>query len=228
MKENRGRYLLGILVITIGISLLLEGLGIIPSFGSYIWHILTKLWPLLFIFFGLNLLISKNTTSGIIFILLGISFLVKTIFQINFFQVLWPIIIIGIGISLFFKDEEKKEKEEEVVDVEEKNIYSKTVVFSEVKKRIESKDFKGGELNVAFSEVVLDLREVQVSKDGAKLHINCAFGEVKLLVPKGCRIKSKANSILGDWKTDIEKRNDSQPLLDITGTVILGEVDIID
>jgi predicted membrane protein len=230
MKENTSRYLFGILVILIGFSLLLDGLGIIPSVWYYFRFFITNLWPIIFIIFAIKFFISKDTTIGLLFALLGISFFANSFFDINFSYVIWPLIIMGIGVSLFFNKEKKKEKEKEerVNGVEKKDSYFKTVVFGEEKKKIESKDFKGGELNVAFSKVVLDLREVIISKKGSKIHINCALSEVLLFVPKGCRIKSKGNGVLGDWKVELEKRNELEPTLEISGTALLGSVRLRD
>ncbi len=229
MKENKNetRYLFGILVVILGCVLLLERVGIIPTFGNYIWFIISRFWPLIFIFFAIKLFLLKNTTLGLILLLLGISFLTKTLFRMDFFQVLWPIIIIGIGVSLFFKEEKKIESKEHQ-DVEEKDSFSKTVIFGGEKKKINSTNFKGGELNVVFGEFQLDLRDVQVSKGGAKIHINCAFSELEILVPKGCRIKAKGSNLLGSWRVAVKERDVSEPVLNITGGVALGEVNIRD
>lgn len=226
-NKNETRYLLGILVVMVGCVLLLEGIGVIPTFGKYIWFIISRLWPLVFIVFGINFFRSKNTTPGLIFILLGISFLIKTLLKMDFFEIFWPVVIIGIGVSLFFK-EEKKIESKEGLEVEEKDSYSKTIIFGGEKKKVLSTNYKGGELNVILGELQLDLREVQISKDGAKININSVLSDVEIFVPNGCRVKAKGNGILGNWRTNLKERDLSEPVLVITGETVLGSVKLKD
>jgi predicted membrane protein len=182
-----------------------------------------KLWPLILIAFGAKLLIVRNTAPGFVLLLLGVVFLSTNLFSWDFFSVLWPVIIIALGISLLFKSE-KKQEDGKVVS--EKDFLSETVVFWGIDKKVKSKEFKGGEINVAFGGIKLDLRDAKVAKEGGKLHINCAFGGVEVFVPKECRIKTSGTGILGGWDSQLQERKIDEPVLEITGGVIFGGVDI--
>jgi len=224
MKINP-KFLFGILVVVVGVVLLFEQAGVFPLFSKYIWAFFAKLWPLILIAFGAKLLIARNIFPGFLLLLLGITFLATNLFSWDFFSVLWPVVIIALGISLLFKTEEKKEEGKVLSD---KDFLSETVLFWGVDKKVKSKNFKGGELNVAFGGLALDLRDVEVSKEGAKLHINCAFGGVEIFVPKECRIKTSGTGILGGWNPEVKDRKIESPVLEITGGVIFGGVDIKD
>lgn len=216
------RFLFGIFVVIVGLLLLFEQSGIFPLFSKYIWVFFSKFWPLILLAVGAKLLIEKNITPGFILLLLGVVFLSTNLFGWSFFAVLWPVIIIAIGISLLFRPEIKKDGK----SVSDKNYISETVVFWGVDKKIKSKDFKGGEFNVAFGALELDLRDSTIAKDGAKIHINCAFGGVEIFVPKECRIKTDGTGVLGGWNPEVKDRKVTTPVLEITGGVIFGGVDI--
>ena len=224
MKINP-KFLFGILVVVVGVVLLFEQAGVFPMFSKYIWMFFAKLWPLILVAVGAKLLILRNMFPGFVLLLLGVVFLATNLFGWNFFSVLWPVVIIALGVSLLFKTEEKKKGEKVVSD---KDHIFETVVFWGVDKKIKSKEFKGGEVNVAFGGLELDLREAKVAKRGARLHINCAFGEVEVFVPKECRIKTNGTGILGGWNPEVKDRSIDEPVLEITGGVIFGGVDIKD
>lgn len=223
--KNNSRFLFGVLVVVIGITLLFEQAGIFPIFSKYIWFSVSRFWPLILIFLGAKLLISKNDIPGIILLLVGVAFLSSTLFSWNFFSVLWPVVIIAIGISILFRNETQG-KPNVTTSSTDKNYLSESVVFWGVDRKVKSKEFKGGEFNVAFGGLELDLREAKIAKGGAKIHINCAFGGVEVFVPKDCRIKTKGTGILGGWNPEVKDRGISEPVLEITGGVIFGGVDI--
>ena len=224
--KKESRFLLGVFIILVGILLLLEQTLVIPNFSSMIFTILTKFWPLLFLFFGSKLLIQKSYTPGIILFILGVALLSSNLFNWNFFAILWPVIIIAIGMSMFFRKEEVSERKRNESS-KEKSI-SETVIFWELKKKVDTKDFKGGEVNVAFGDLQLDLRDVEVAKDGAKIHLNCAFGDVDVFVPKNCRVKTSGSVVVGEWKPEIKERDVSKPVIEITGSVLFGSVKVRD
>lgn len=218
------KFLFGVLVVIIGIVLLFEQAGILPLFSKYVWLLLNRLWPLIFVFLGVKMLLDKNRIPGIILLLLGVSFLSNTLFDWNFFAVFWPVIIIGIGISILFDNGKKVEKK----GVSSQERISETVLFWGVDKKITSKEFKGGDINVAFGGLELDLRETKIQKSGAIIHINCAFGGVEIYVPKDCRVKTNGNAVLGDWESRLRDRDISGPILEINGGVLFGGVGIKD
>ena len=224
--KKEARFLLGVFVILAGILLLLEQASIITSFSRIVWDILSTFWPLVLIFLGTKLLLDKSYTPGIILFVLGVSFLSSNLFDWDFFAVIWPIILIALGMSMLFK-KEQPEKRAEKRESKEDHI-SETVVFWALEKKITSKNLTGGELNVAFGDLELDLRDSEVNKKGAKIHLNCAFGDVDIFVPKNCRVKTSGSVVLGEWEPNVKDRKVEEPVLEITGSVLLGSVNVSD
>jgi predicted membrane protein len=221
MKRN-GRFFFGVIVIVFGIFLLLEQASILPSVSKIFWEILEVFWPLILIFFGVKLLIDRNNVPGMILLVLGVVFLSSNMFTWDFFEILWPVILITLGITLLFKQEVKGSKK----GINSKKEFSETVVFCGLEKKIKSENLENGEFNVAFGSLKLDLKDSSIQKDGAKVHLNCAFGDIEVYVPKDCRIKTEGTAFLGSWDSYIKDREVARPILEISGEVIFGSVKI--
>ena len=223
MKLNT-RFLFGVIVIFFGLLLLLEEANIFPSFSRMFWSSIWKFWPLILILLGSKFLAEKNNVPGIILLLLGVAFLSSNLFSWNFFAILWPVVIIAICMSMLLGIEGPKPKGN--ASLSSKDFITDTVVFWGLERKVKSQDFKGGEFNVAFGGLELDLREAKISKGGAKVHINCAFGGVEVFVPKNCRIKTRGSGVFGAWEPKVEERKINDPVLEITGGVMFGGVEI--
>lgn len=106
--ENRlapyrsGRFFFGLVLVVLGSLYLLSNFGIL-----FIDHI-SRYWPVLLILFGLTRLLDYDGTpgrhTGIGWIFLGAWLLVSinAMFGLDFHNS-WPILIIGLGISLLWK-----------------------------------------------------------------------------------------------------------------------------
>lgn len=221
-EKDQNRYLFGFVVVLIGVFLFIKQVGIISPLADNLWTLFIKFWPLLLLFLGIELYISNNRITGGIILLLSVSFLFNTLLDFNFFSVLWPILIIGIGVSLLFKEERKEEKKVK----DDTSYLSQTLLFKDENLKVDSQNFKGGRLDMFVGSLKLDLREAKVSKGGAKLNINAVFANVKVLVPKECRVKSKGSSVIGDWTINLKDREREEPVLNINGNILFGEVKI--
>ena len=221
-EKGQNRYLFGVIVVLIGVFLFIKQVGIISPLADNLWTLFIKFWPLLLLFLGIELYISNNRITGGIILLLSVSFLFNTLLDFNFFSVLWPILIIGIGVSLLLKEE--REEEKKVKD--DTSYLSQTLLFKDENLKVDSQNFKGGRLDMFVGSLKLDLREAKVSKGGAKLNINAIFANVNVLVPKECRVKSKGSRVIGDWTINLKDREREEPVLNINGNILFGEVKI--
>jgi predicted membrane protein len=224
MKDSV-KIIIGVALVTIGGLLLVERLGVFLPFNVDVWQLIGMFWPLILIAIGLKLFFENNTTGGVILFTLGAVIFLTNVFDFNFFSVLWPLLIIALGVSILIRKEDSVHFN--TVSSEYSEDYIKeSVAFWGSEKKLTSKAFKGGELNVAFGGLTLDLREAKVHKDGAKLNVNVAFGGADIFVPKNCRIKTSGTGVLGGWDPQLKSNDVENPVLEITGTAILGGVDI--
>lgn len=105
----RSSVIWGIIIVLIGLGLLLNNLGIT---NIEIGEIIATYWPTIFIIWGLETIINKNSRKfksnfifGVIMILLGFSIIGRNLnlFDFDFsllWNMLWPLILIFIGIGI--------------------------------------------------------------------------------------------------------------------------------
>jgi hypothetical protein len=102
------------------------------------------------------------------------------------------------------------------------------VVFSGTKRRIDSQDFKGGDIVAVFGGVNIDLRNAAIAGDRAVIDLNVMFGGVDIRVPETWNVVMKGMPLFGGFedKTIHPKPdpNVKTPELVITGAAIFGGV----
>lgn len=101
--NSKLRIVTGIFIIAIGIAFMLDILEVIDA-GS----IFSIYWPVILIVVGIATLIDRSSSSffGIILILIGIYFQLNQLDldilnHVDLSELIWPIIIIVIGIRIF-------------------------------------------------------------------------------------------------------------------------------
>jgi len=222
--NTNSKLVIGGLLIILGLIFFLETSGVLPLLHLNAGDVIGYLWPAALLGVGIKMLLDKNTASAILFLSIGSIFLFTKLFSWNFFAVLWPVAIIAIGLSMIFKKESTHMNLDKKYD--DSNKVSEALIFWGIDKRMDSKDFKGGDISAIFGGGKLDLRDAKVHKDGAKLTVNAIFGGVEVLVPKDCKIITSGTGIFGGWDSKIVSRETKSPVLEITGSAIFGGVEV--
>ncbi len=216
----------GALLVTAGIALLLDHLGII-TIGS-----IFRFWPMIIVFFGVgHLLTPSNRTWGAILIVVG------TLFQLNslgithvHFADLWPLAIIAVGLILMWGALKGPSLPKSSAD--SPDMFNAVAIFSGCERRVKSQNFKGGRATSIFGGVELDLRDAKIEGDEATIEVNCIFGGAEIRVPDSWNVNSKSIPILGGFsdKTHISSAEDpaggKRKTLVVTGVVVFGGVEI--
>lgn len=223
--KTKSRFTLGIILIVVGIVFLITEIGIFDIYLP-IGTIINTFWPLILIFFGARLLSDGNNGGGIVLLVLGVTFLSSTLFHWSFFSVLWPLIIITIGAFILVNSNDWNRKARSTSKARGSDSINERIMFWGTEKKVDSSSFTGGNIDVFLGGTQIDLRDVKVAKDGANLNINVVLGQVELYVPKDCRVVSDGTQTLGEWSVSVEKRDIKEPILTITGNILLGSVNI--
>lgn len=217
---NTRTVIAGILIL-IGALLLFDNV-----FHISIGGIIGDWWPMILVIIGVST-ISKSRGSifsGLVLVIVGI---VLQAWELNWIQggllsIIWPLILILIGVSLFSNTKNRRNR---VISDDEVDM---TTIFGGSGEKINSSNFKGGDISAIFGGATIDLRNAELSPEGALLNITTAFGGVELIVPENWRIMTKGTPILGalDNKTHINIDNNEAPLLKVSYFVIFGGIDI--
>lgn len=157
-------------------------------------------------------------------ILLGLAFL----FDVSLWRLFWPLLIIIIGIRMLIPrgyynwQSRREEVREDTLD------YS--AVFSGLDKKIVTKDFKGGKVNVVFGGGTLDLSEAQIAKNGtAKLEVNAVFGGIKIIVPRTWNVNSSLVGVFGGFNnaTELPEEKAQTGRLLLKGAAVFGGGEVV-
>jgi predicted membrane protein len=247
--RNKGSKGVGfaLFLILLGGVFLFLNLGIIPE----MYRPLLISWKTLLIVIGLwILIIKKEYAGGVVLIAIGTFFLYPTLCSIfpEYFvsldidiRTFWPVILIVIGIMLVVGwsfprrkseySEYKKHKwetdtgcgYEQFTDYIDKNV-----MFGSCEQVILSSSFQGGEANVMFGELVIDLRKAKLAEGEYILQLNAMFGSIVLFLPSEWYVEARTNTFLGsfdDKRRQIEITDRTSRLI-IKGSAMFGSGEI--
>jgi hypothetical protein len=233
-RHNTGlpHLVVGLAIVAVGLALLLDNMGIY-SIGS-IW----RYWPLILIVLGLSKVMDSpvgggKMWGGFIF-LIGCGFLADSLNLIRFsFNVIWPLLIIYFGASMLWRslapgagwcswNPTNSGGRDPNAD------FNYTAIFGGGKRRIESKEFRGGSAVAIFGGYNIDLRDAGMAGESATIDVNALFGGIDIRVPETWQVEVRANAVFGgvDDKT-VPPRTTAgvkPPRLIITGFAAFGGI----
>ncbi len=183
------------------------------------WWTLFIIIPSLF-----GLVNNRGKTGSLIALVIGVLLLLSCQNIIDF-DIIWklivPIIIVGIGLSMIFKNSFNGEVVKD--DTCKEEVFA---TFSGQDIKVED-EFKGTTLNAIFGGIKLDLRNAKIKKD-VTINTTAVFGGIDLYVPEGVNVKVSSTSIFGgvDGKKLNSKADEKGHTIYINATCIFGGVDI--
>ncbi|MGF7186700.1 putative membrane protein [Desulfitispora alkaliphila] len=189
------RYFLGIIILIIGVSLLLNNLGLTEI---EIGGLFSTYWPVIFLFWGFSFLYefikSENKSiwdviSGVILVTIGVSFLLRNMgwldLDLSFlWKLFWPIIFILIGISLLIGKTAGGKKH---------------VAFMggvELGKKA-AWDLKSDSYYAVMGGVELDLTKANIPEGETLLDMTAVMGGIEILIPENVPVVCEGITVLG-------------------------------
>ena len=241
--SGRGKVVGGLIIVGIGVVLLLRQVGF--TFPEWLFS-----WEMLLITVGFYIGVKHNfrKPSWAILMLVGGLFLIDDFYpDAAIGNMIWPVVIIGVGLITIFKPRKKcypgmhwqrwehkwkdKWEYENTHSSEASEDMIETVsVFSGIKKNIISKNFKGGEVTCAFGGAEVNLMQADFTGK-AVLELTQIFGGTKLIVPSHWEIQHHdLVAVMGgiDDKRQIQKDvvPDGAKILVLRGTCVFGGIEI--
>jgi predicted membrane protein len=225
-QETNKRVVLAGFLIVIGFFWIFKNFGLIPDF---IPHYLYS-WEIVFVFVGLFILLTRRAIiPGLIFIAVGLFLILPDIPQFHFIQIwmLWPILLIAIGMSLLLQnraipDDGRPRNKDESRD----DYVDEVSIFSGGEKIITSKNFKGGKITSIFGGSEINFLNAELVKGSAYIDITAIFGGATLIVPENWNVKTDLVTIFGgfaDKRTiNADSKDPEESVLYIKGVVMFG------
>ena len=223
------RILIGLAIILIGILAILANLGLGENIN--LWDY----WPVILIVIGLSLLLQpspyRNSFPGLVFLIIGLLFLLGNFDIINFgFNLLWPIIIILIGIGILRHGMGVSGRA--ALDSDVINIVA---ILGGGEHNYSSTSLRGGKVFAFMGGAKLNLRQTEIAGDSMVIDALAIMGGVEIIVPDSWQVTVHGIPLLGgmDNKTATasnvgEKTSPDIPRkqLIVKGMAIMGGVEV--
>lgn len=234
-RSNTGRIWAGLFLLIIGALLLARASGI--YFPSWFFT-----WPMILVAIGVfsGIRHGFRGIGWLIPLMIGIAFLLNDVYGgTEVRRYIWPAALIAAGLVIILRPRRKssrlyarmhqQEEGETPVDVrgDRSDMIDISAIFSGVKKKVLSKNFRGGDSVAFMGGTEIDLMQADFA---GKVVIDCfnMFGGTKLLVPPDWDVQSDIVAIFGgvEDKRPPATKTDNSKVLFLDGTCIFGGVEI--
>lgn len=184
-------------------------------------QLLANWWPLIIITIGVIQLFNRSISTGLLFSIVGLLFLINQWFDFDLTSYIWPLIFIIIGLVIILT------RVKHNIPYDTSNSINTFLLFSGTEIKSRSKNFKGGSITTIFGGAEIDLREAKIA-DGAIIEITSVFGGVEMTVPPHVELEVTGIPILGGWedKTIVHREIEPVTKLKIHCVAILGGIEI--
>jgi predicted membrane protein len=240
-RSHASRLFFATALIILGTLLFLGNLGLWPV------HDVWQYWPIILIAVGIARLLGGRRPSsrvlGILLIFFGALFLTLTlgIFHIAAQDNSWPLslLLIAFGFIALMRVLESGRSHKPALGfptefrAPSEHVVHDHAVFAEIKRKMETPDFQGGDILSVFGNIDLDLRRAQIAplQKSATIEANAVFGGVMIRVPGTWRVNIQGTPVLGGYTDKTTPRTTPEadtPVLFITGNVVFGSIEIVD
>jgi len=207
----------GFLVLITGVLLLLDNLSII-SFDN-LFGMLISIGAVVI---GISGLVEKKRFDFILtmFIVFGSLYFLSNIdvLEANTVNdIFWPIIIIGIGVSLLFSVTTR---------VNNKSVTPYLAIFSGVEEKNESTEYISSDITAIFGGADIDYRKIKIKDNVGYINITTVFGGVTIFVPEDVKVTVKGLPIFGGTENRAVSLDKARKELVINYTVVFGGIEI--
>lgn len=225
------RLLLGAFIVCIGALALLDNLHIFNT------RDLLQFWPTVFVIAGAIKLSQANTRSG--YIVGGGLIAAGSIMILNRLGIVsirmrdwWPVLLIAAGLLVIFKDKTaaifqgfNRNPTPQNTAASNDSLLDIVAVMSGHQGNIASADFRGGAITAIMGGVELDLRNAVIQTE-AVLNVTAFWGGIVLKIPTDWTVVNNGFAFLGGIDdSSVPTMNASKRLI-LTGTAVMGGVEI--
>jgi hypothetical protein len=250
---GHGHAIGGVVLLVIGAAFLLANLGVFRVDEIH------RFWPVLLIGLGAAKALGYSRWgSGAHSFLWGGALMVMggLLLAQNFgyvrgdvWQVIWPVMLIFLGISFLFRRQWQGMIPPNVPGVSGgwppnpgsgsgstpgasvANVLNETTIFGGINRRIDSQEFEGGHLSAVFGGIEIDLSRANTKKDEIVIEADAVFGGIELRVPEKWRVTVQGAGIFGGYDDQTHfsptaSADEKRPHLIMTGSAVFGGVTV--
>jgi len=189
--------IIGGAIFLFGLVKALEKFGVIDHVNLF------GFWPLVLIGVGLSKVIHprrrSSRTWGIILLFFGGSALLHNL-DIPFvsFDKIWPLLLIALGAQLIWRATHREPDAAGVVGISAGHL-NECAAFGGGERRIDSPDFRGGDISVVFGGLQVDCRGATIVTEEAVVDAFAMFGGIELIVPASWSVRVEGFPVFGGF-----------------------------
>lgn len=224
MKNNKS-IIWGVILVMVGVIYGLNSLNIVDI------NLFFSGWWTLFIIVPcvIGLVTDGDKTGSIIGVIIGVLLFLGANDIIDYdliWKLIFPLIIIVVGLSLIFKDRFNSKITKRIEDIADNKNNGVIAVFSGEDVSFNNRVFTGINLTSIFGGIKCDLRGAKIKKD-VVINAYSFFGGTDILVDDNVKIAVSSTSIFGG--VDNKKKNNdstSDITIYVNAICIFGGIDI--
>ncbi|MDP2843018.1 MAG: LiaF-related protein [Acetobacterium sp.] len=224
MRNRVGNLLWGLLLVVIG-------LGFAGNvFGLWNFELFFNGWWTLFIIIPCAISMVQNGVQLWNTIGLGIGVLLFVSAQ-GFFNgellgdLIFPIIIVAIGLSIIFKDR-LSQNAKQIEGMTKDGLPDYSAVFGGQEINFPGEEFYGATVSAIFGSVSLDLRQAIINED-IYISATAVFGGIDMLVPSNVRVEMSTTPIFGGASNKANRPlGENPPTIYLNSTNIFGGTEV--
>ena len=190
------RLIVGVAIALFGVVLVLDRLNLVVADEALRW------WPVVIVAIGAVIFSQSRRIgggiNGIIVMIVGSWLLLNSlgIMRVRFWELFWPLVLIGIGAVLVLQATRRRTREATGVDADA--TLAIFAVLSGVKRTSTSERFRGGEVTAFMGGAHLDLRQATIPPgEEAVLDIFAVMGGCEITVPAAWTVLTPIVPVMG-------------------------------
>ena len=231
MNGARGRgtwlspqLILGLVLLVVGASMLLDNLGVMNA------YYVIRLWPAALILVGLTCLFQSQRAAGRVacffWIFIGTWLLLGNlhVLRLHFWD-LWPLPFIMAGLYLMWQSLGGHRTATSGGSLE--STFSALAMLGGVGRKINSRQFTGGEATALLGGCKIDLRDADITAEEAVIDVFAFWGGIELVIPEGWSVINRIIPVMGGAEDRTRPSTSAVPKrLVIRGIAIMGGIEI--
>jgi predicted membrane protein len=245
MGTNRSyswSFIFGALIVAAGVVLLLNQFGLIDAD-----RVFSYFWPVVMVAAGTVMLIDCRGRGGrgmwgMILLAIGGLLVLENLGVAHIrFATIWPLVIIGIGVLMIWQAAGPRNRLNGNTSSQWTEVFNRwsrvgspdsdfngIAVLGGFKRRITSKQFKGGSVLSVMGGFQIDLRQAEMEGETATIEAMSFMGGGEIKIPDGWQVSMEGMSLFGAFVDETEQQtphvDGAQKRLIMKGVSLMGGI----
>lgn len=227
MGDHRPRFsaqlFIGCAIAVLGVLFTLDNLNLVESEPILQW------WPAILVLVGARKLLGfgsrQQMLTGGLITGAGVLLLLASLDVLRFgIWDLWPLMLVFLGAWLVLRGVQRTRDGGPPVDPDD--YANDFVMMGGVVRKMNSAQFRGGEVTAFMGGVELDLRNAHAASDTVAIDVLAWWGGIELWVPPDWKVTSEVTPIMAGYDDKTKPQSDARTHLIVRGVVVMGGIEV--